>query len=226
MKKIFAILFLVHLTATIFAQTNTVKLHIRVPIQYEQQKADVSTPFGMREARANAVNFGTDVLLGYTGRRVEFYGGVGYFRNRFNIRREYDHQALNIGTDSIPFGTEALNYTYSLLRTPIGFSYSVFKKGTTQVRLGIEHFFNFSFRRKYNGAVPFSGARNTSTQFSYFGNSANLLLNLRIEQMEFGAYVRMLNNYKKDKFLKEDESETVMRYIDAFGISLTYSFSL
>lgn len=224
MKKIFATLFLQYLTTTLIAQTNNLKLHIRIPIQYEKQIANISTPFGVREARANAINFGTDILLVYSVKKIDFYGGVGYFRNKFNIRREYDHRALNAGSDSIPLGTEALNYSYALLRTPTGFTHIVFKKGKTQVQLGVEHIFNFSFRRKYNGAVPFNGARNTNTQFSYFGNSANLLANLKVQQIEFGAFVRVLNNYKMDRFLKENENETVVRYLDAFGISVLYSF--
>lgn len=215
-----------YLTTTLTAQTNNLKLHIRIPIQYEQQKANISTPFGVREAQANAINFGTDILLAYTVKKINFYGGIGYFRNRFNIRREYDHRALNAGSDSIPLGTEALYYTYSLLRIPTGFTHSVLKQGNTQVLLGVEHVFNFSFRRKYNGAVPYSGARNTNTQFSYFGNCANVVVNLKVQQMEFGAFIRVLNSYKKDRFLKENEDETVIRYLDAFGISVLYSFKL
>ncbi len=226
MKKGIAILFFLHFVAKASAQSNSVKFNIRVPVQFEQQKADVSTPFGVKEVRGNAVNFGADALLAYTVKKVELYAGLGYFRNRVNIRREYDHRALNPGIDSIPLGTEALNYTYSLFRIPTGLSYSVIKKGNSDLRIGIEHFFNFTFRRKYNGAVPFSGAKNTNTNFTYFGNSANLLVNLKFKQTEIGAFLRVFNSYKKDKYLKENENETVARSIDAFGINLKYSFTL
>lgn len=226
MKKSIAILFLLHFVAKVSAQSNGIRFNIRVPIQFEQQKADVSTPFGVKEVRGNTVNFGADALFGYTVKKVELYAGMGYFRNRVNIRREYDHQALNPGIDSIPLGTEALNYTYSLFRIPTGLSYSVTKKGNTDLRVGIEHFFNFSFRRKYNGAVPFSGAKNTNSNFTYFGNSTNLLVNLKFQQTEIGAFLRVFNSYKKDKYLKENENEAVIRYIDAFGINLKYSFTL
>ena len=155
---------------------------------------------------------------------------VGFFRNRFNIKRGYDHQTLNVGRDSFPIGTKTSNYTYSLLHLPVGFNFEISKIKTTSISVGIEHFFNFSFRRKYNGAVPFEGANTTYNGLKYFGNSSNLLINLSKQlhksKIEIEPYIRIYNKYKKDRFFKEDENETVTRYFDAFGIGFKYSFTL
>jgi hypothetical protein len=226
MKKTVFSLILLHFVITSFSQSNNIRLQLRIPFQYERQKAEISTPFGIKEQKANAINFGIDALMSYRINKVQFHGGAGFFRNRFNIKREYDHRALNAEIDSLPIGTDANNYSYSLLRFPIGASYQFAKIKDVQISVGAEHLFNFSFRRRYNGRVPFDGANTKYNGFTYFGNSAVLFLNFRLKQIEVEPYLRFFNQYKKDKFLKENENETIVRNFDAFGIAVRYSFTL
>ncbi|MCO6497161.1 MAG: hypothetical protein J5I50_05815 [Chitinophagaceae bacterium] len=226
MKKSTFFFIFVHLVIVSFSQSRDIKLQLRLPFQIENQKEQISNSLGTKELKANAVNFGIDALLNYSINKVDIHAGIGFFRNRFNLKREYDHRALNIGVDSLPIGTDAENYCYSLFRIPIGASYQVTNIKNTQVSVGAEQLFNFSFRRKYNGRVPFEGASTTYNGFTYFGNSSVLFVNFRSKHIEIEPYLRFYNQYKKDKFLKENENEKITRQLDAFGISIIYSFSL
>ena len=112
---------------------------------------------------------------------------------------------------------------------PLGISVEVLELKKMNINVGAEHFFNFSFRRKYNGRVPFEGANTVYKGFTYFGNSLNLFMNLsnhlQKNKIEVEPYIRIYNKYKKDRFLKENESETITRYFDSFGIGIKYSFT-
>lgn len=224
-ETILALVLLLHFGLAAFSQSSKIKAQLRIPIQYEQQKAAITTPFGIKEENANAVNFGIDALLNYNFDKVTFHAGAGFFRNRFNIKREYDHRALNVGRDSLPIATDADNYTYSLLRFLTGISYEVAKIKKVNVSIGLEHFFNFCFQRKYNGRIPFEGANTKYNGFTYFGNSAQLFFNFRKNRTALEPYVRIYNKYKKDRFLKEKENESIIRYFDAYGISIKYFFT-
>lgn len=226
MKKItLLLLFMCFLTIS-FSQSSKVQLQLRLPIQLDMQKAEIVLPLRIDEQKASTINFGLDVLIKYKIKKYSFYTGIGYFRNRFNIKRGYDHQALNIGTDSLPVGTDTKNYDYSLIRIPLGFTYEVLRNKNINVNVGAEFFNNFSFRRKYNGRLPFDGANTVYNGFNYFGNSLNFFLSLSKKNIEFEPYLRLYNSYKKDRFLKELETEKTTRYFDAIGISFRYSFTL
>jgi hypothetical protein len=232
MKKIVPILLFMHFANASLCQENDLQFALRLPIQYDLQRAEIPFSFGTEVQKAEAINFGIEALINYKIRKASIYTGVGFFRNRFNIKRGYDHQALNIGRDSLPIGTSTKNYTYSLLRLPLGFNLEILQIKNTRIGIGAEHFFNFSFRRKYNGAVPFEGANTVYNGVNYFGNSFNFFINLtRSLQksksiVEIEPYVRIYNNYKKDRFLKEKENENVVRSMDAFGVGIRYYFTL
>jgi hypothetical protein len=229
MKNFFLILCFLNSFNVSFSQNKNFEFKLRLPIQLDIQKAVVPFSFGNEVKKATAINFGFDALINYNTGKFFLYTGTGFFRNRFNIKRGYDHQALNIGRDSFPIGTDAENYTYSLFRVPLGITVEVSKLKNINIRVSAEHLFNFSFRRKYNGRVPFEGANTVYNGFTYFGNSLNLFINLsnhlQKNKIEVEPYIRAYNKYKKDKFLKENESETVTRYFDAFGIGIKYSFT-
>lgn len=229
MKKILLLLCFIHFVNVSLSQIKTFEFQLRLPIQLDLQKAVISFSYGDEVQHATAVNFGADALLNYNTGKFHLYSGAGFFRNRFNIKRGYDHQALNIGRDSFPIGTDAENYTYSLFRVPLGISVEVSGWKKVNINAGAEHFFNFSFRRKYNGRVPFEGANTVYYGFTYFGNSLNVFINLsnhlQKNKIEVEPYVRIYNKYKKDRFLKENESETITRYFDSFGIGIKYSFT-
>jgi hypothetical protein len=230
MKKIFLISLFVYSSNASFSQNRNLELQLRLPIQFDMQKAEITFSYGNEIKKANSFNFGFDALINYNNRKIFFNIGVGLFRNQFNIQRGYDHQALNIGRDSLPIGTDAKNYTYLIFRVPSGLSIEVSKLKNMDIKVGVEHFFSFSFQRKYNGRVPFEGANTVYHGFTYFGNSLNLFINLsnhlQKNKIEVEPYIRIYNRYKKDKFLKENENETVTRSLDAFGIGFKYSFTL
>ena len=213
-------------SAISFSQTKKLLIQVRLPIQLDFQKAEIIFPLITEIQKANTINFGFDALLNYRFSKFSFHTGIGFFRNRFNIKRGYDHQGLNIGVDSFPIGTDADNYNYSLLRLPIGASFTVIENKKIDFKIGIDFLNNFSFRRKYNGRVPFQGANTVYNGFNYFGNSLNLFISLSRKSIEIEPYVRIYNNYRKDRFLREKENETVSRYFDAIGLSIKYSFNL
>lgn len=232
MKKIIAILLFMHFINTSFSQKRDLRFALRFPIQYELQKAIIPFTWGNEIQKARAINFGLDALMNYKINNFSIYTGAGFFRNRFNIKRGYDHQALNKGRDSLPIGTQTHHYTYSLLRLPLGVRFEVAKIKNVQMGLGLEHLLNFSFCRKYKGTTPpIEDFNNTYKHINYFGNSANFLITIsRILQnknsIQAESYVRILNKYKKDRFLKENENENVTRNIDAFGVGIKYTFTL
>ncbi len=226
MKKIILFLLFILFSAISFSQTKKLSIQVRLPIQLDFQKAEIIFPLRTEIKKANTMNFGCDALLKYEFSKFSFHSGIGFFRNRFNIKRPYDHQALNIGVDSLPIGTYAFDYNYSLLRLPIGASFTFLENKKMNFNIGFDFLNNFSFKRRYNGRVPFEGANTVYNGFNYFGNSLNLFLSLSNKSFEVEPYVRIYNNYKKDRFLKENENEKITRYFDAIGLSIRYSFKL
>ena len=80
------------------------------------QKAEIIFPLRTEIQKANTINFGLDALIKLKMEKISLFAGMGYFRNRFNIKRGYDHQALNAGMDSLPIGTDTKNYNYSFIK--------------------------------------------------------------------------------------------------------------
>ena len=225
MKKATLLLLFIYLFKSSFSQTTKIQLQVRLPIQLDMQKAEETFTWGTKVHKANTVNFGLDALIKYKVEKFSFYTGIGFFRNRLNIKRGYDHQALNIGRDSLPIGTNTKNYNYSLLKLPLGLIFEILRTKKVHYSIGAEFINNFSFRRKYNGAIPFEGANTVYNGFNYFGNSVNLFTSISKKNIELEPYVRIYNIYKKDRFLKENENEKITRYFDAIGISILYSFN-
>lgn len=133
--------------------------------------------------------------------------------------------ALNIGRDSLPIGTSASNYTYSLLRLPVGISFICKENKKIKIKAGAEYIHNISFRRKYNGRVPFPGANTVYKGVTYFGNAVHIFASFSTTIIEIEPFVRVYNSYKKDRFLNEEENETITRHFDAIGISFRYTLS-
>lgn len=229
--KVIATASFVFLSLMSFSQTNNFNFELRLPIQHEAQKAELEYSYDTIVQKATQINFGLDALLKYKLGRISAYTGVGFFRNRFNVRRSYNHQALNTGRDSFPIGTFTKNYTYSIVRFPFGIGIDLATVKNINIGVGAAYFFNFSVRRKYNGAVPFRGANTAYNKVNYFGNSLNASINFSYSKrgknvVGIEPYIRIYNKYRKDRFLKEDESEFEERKFDAIGVSLRYSFTL
>lgn len=225
MKRILLLLVCTVIYTVTLAQSDKWQIKLRVPIQYEIQKAEISNSLRPQTLKGNAVNFGLDALINRKINKLSVFAGFGLFRNQFNIKRVYDHQALN-SADSLPIATGADNYVYSLLRFPHGVAYKMAQFSEITFSIGVEHNLSFSFRRKYNGRLPFQGANTIYKGSTFFGNSFNLLLNFKKKRVEAEPYIRLYNRYRKDRFLNENESEFVSRPIDAFGIALKYQFQL
>lgn len=226
MRKIVQIVLCIHLANVSVSQQKDLSFQLRFPVQYELQKAVIPFTWGNEIQKANAKNFGLDALMNYKINKFSIYTGAGFFRVRFNIKRFYDHQAFS--GDSLPIGIKAHHYTYSLLRLPFGVHFEISKIKNIQIALGLEHFFNFSLRRKYKGHTTIEGTNTAYNGINYFGNSANFLLtisnplpNKNLIQVE--PYVRIFNKYKKDRFLYENENESISRNFDAFGIGIKYT---
>jgi hypothetical protein len=216
----------VHLSAV--CQKHPLSVGIRLPGQWEYQKATIEYSFGKEVVSGNALNFGLDVLLERSGHPWKVYGGLGYFRNRINIHRQFDHEVFNPFRDSIPIATLTRNYTYYLFRIPTGVKYVLHRDSHQSIDVGVENNFNWSLKRKYDGPrAPSFENKNIYGQASFFGSTVNLLftyvINTKNTQLSVGPYVRLLNDYKKDFILFENKSENNTHYFDAIGIHLQYS---
>ena len=229
----FSVLNLIIANKKLFGQNNAPLFSVRISLQSDFQKdafQDVHFPFEFKEHSTTATNWGIDLL----GEKEIFnnwsvYIGTGYFRNKFNFKRFYDHQLLNIGRDSFLIGTSTSNYTFHLLRFPIGISYRLLEKNKYDVNLGIENVINFSFQQVYNGGKPFPGANDKYSKLRYYGNSILLFgcISKQVSQnsrLQIELYTRPLNIYKrKDLFLFENNSTPFTRTFDGIGLSLKYS---
>ncbi len=212
------------------AQLKETNFQIRVPLFFEIQKAEIT--YGPDQIqKATSLNFGIDGIIEKGIKKDISIGiGVGYYRNRFNIKRPYDHQSLE-PNDSLPILLTTKNYNYHLLRIPVYFKLIISNTSNYQVAVELEHSLNFSFKRKYNGRKPFPEARDYINELRFFGNTLSAFINIRkkITHKSFigiAPTLRLFNWYKKDKFLFENDNSTNRRVFDAFGFSFKYSVSL
>jgi len=207
----------------------SIRLNLQSDFQNEKFK-DVQYPFEYKNHSATQFNWGFDFLAEKEFYK-NFYGsiGVGYFKNKFNFQRAYNHLILNPGTDSVSIGTSTYNYTYNLIRFPFGISYQIKKNGDVSIRVGIEDCINFSFDQVYNGTKPFPGANNKIKKIDFFGN-AILLFGLFTKSMsknqflKVQPYVRVVNLYANNKeILYENNSNNFLKTTDAVGVSIIFS---
>ncbi len=222
--------------STAICQVKEYQYIIRISGQLDFQKESftaASFPFEFKEDKAITNNFGLDFLIEKKmGISINIHSGIGYYRNRFNFKRFYDHTLLNTGTDSVGIGTGTKNYTYHLIRLPFAVSYDISKKKNRNICIGIEAQTNFSFQQVYNGGVPFQGANNKYTSFQYFGNCFLIIVQIRKQlkqnsALEIAPYLRFLNIYKrKNPILFENTANYYTRTFDAVGLSIKYYFKL
>ena len=211
-----------------FTQNRSANFSIRVPIQNEVQNEEIT--YGPRHIeKGTAINFGVDGLIAFNlTNRLSFYTGLGYFRNRFNIKRPYYHQLINPGTDSLPILLLTKNYTYSLIRIPLALECKLKESQKLNLSVGLEHYFNISFKQKYNGSKPFQGANASYTSLKYFGNSIHLLFSISFggtsnKVFALQPYTRVLYAYKEDGFLFDRIPEHNKKYFDAIGVAFKYN---
>lgn len=219
---------LIAFSLTSKSQNNPFKVSLRIPIQYEWQQASAEYSWGQKILKATQANYGIDLLLSKRPGKTIVFGGVGYFRHKVNIQRPYNWQVLNPSQDSLAFSLTADNYTYSLARIPLGVKYTLPDSWGIVRYIGIEHLFNFSFSRKYQGP-KYPGSENKRySHANYFGNSVNLMVTFsaghKRETLLIEPYVRIYNKHKKDFLLFEREYEKYTRWFDAIGANFTYTF--
>lgn len=157
---------------------------------------------------------------------LSFYFGLGYFRNKFNFRRQY-LPFLSGSNDSVPIGVATYNYTYHIFRIPLGITQRVGGRPGHEISAGLENVVNFSFNKSYHGS--FNADPNTSKgEFRFYGNSLFLQLQFLkslpgVSTLHLIPYVRILNWYnQKDEVLKEEKNYT-LKAADSIGMSLKYS---
>lgn len=233
MKSCFIYVVCISLALDGFGQTRKVIISARISSQLDFQKSSFKNsqfPFEYKEQTSQKINWGLDVLAERKLSKSWYLnGGLGYYKNTFNFKRAYDHRLLNAGTDSIPIGTSTNNYTFHLLRFPIGIGYQVYKNNRYLFNVGLEHIVNFSFAQNYNGSKAAPDASTTRHKFEYYGNSVVLIgritkASTKSRQIHLEPYIRVLNFYNdKNDVLFEYGSKPVTRYIDAFGLSIKFS---
>ena len=225
--KILATLLIIPFTV-MAQQQQKISFCLRIPITIESQEAEIT--YGPREIQKNnSLNFGMGCIASLQiSKQVSVSAGLGYFRERFNIKRPYNHRALNAGRDSVLILLVTRNYNYHLLEIPVGVNYS-FSKKKNSTRIGIQYVPAFSLSSSYNGGVPFPNANTTRNATYFFSHSVNLSVAFpfTISNLKFSMdpFVRIMHTYKKDILLYENENETISKNLDAFGVALTYQFS-
>jgi hypothetical protein len=210
------------------AQEQAVSLSVRVPVQLEFQKAVIT--YGRDEIQKNtAFNFGIESLIeGRISTRISVSAGVGYFRQRFNIKRQYDHMSLNPGIDSLPYGSKTSNYDYHLLRAPVGVRYFI-SPVASSLSLSLDYIPSFSVSSKYNGKQHIPNANQKQKKFMFFSHALNVSIRIPVygkawNHFNIEPYLRILHIYKKDAIFFEHSSETITRSFDAIGVSFAYQF--
>lgn len=230
----FLIMICILLSNTVAAQKKSILISTRISLQSDCQKANFKSipPDTTIRHSTTTLNWGFDLLSEkYLTKNLGIYLGIGYYKNTFNFIRGYDHELLNIGTDSIGIYTRTHNYTYHLFRVPVGFTYSFKKQKKYLFSISVEDILNFSFKQVYNGAKPFPNANNKYSNFKYYGNSVLLLFRVSKQLssssfLQLAPYIRVSNIYqKKDKFLYEYDTKPYSRFFDAIGLSVEYSFN-
>jgi hypothetical protein len=219
---------------TVNAQNKDFEFSTRISFQSDFQKAYFNSipPDTSKQHSATAINWGIDLLIEKNlNRKFSVYVGVGYFRNKFNFKRDYDHALLNIGTDSLPIGTRTNNYIYHLFRIPIGIECKLKEIKNYTFSVGVENIISFSFEQIYNGGKPFPDANNKYSTFQYYGNSIMIFgsVSKKISKNSFLKlipYTRVSNIYRrKDRFIYEEKGKPYSMIFDSIGLSLEYSFN-
>ena len=212
------------------AQKSDLSLSVRMPIQIDFQKAEIT--YGPYKIQNNtAFNFGVESILeSGVFARVSVSAGLGYFRQRFNIKCPYDHQILNPGTDSLPIVVSTSNYDYNLLRLPIGARY-FFSSTASSLSFGIEYIPAFSMSGVYNGGKPFESARYKQTKFAFYSHALTLsarvpLKTKSVNRFNIEPFIRIIHSYKGDPVLFENDDQMIVRSFDAIGVIIAYQFNI
>jgi hypothetical protein len=216
------------------AQKNTWSIGFQVPLQCDFEKELVAYPFASypQEQTKTVLNYGADILIEKKfGNRLEVFTGLGYLSKKFDLKRFYNHQLLNQGHDSINIGTSVRNYVYKFARLPLGVSYTIKRQGKMAYNVGGDFFINYTFKKIYNGGLPYPGANNKLSKFQYSGNTVDVFLNAslqinRTSFLEIEPYVQVFDIYKQDEVLYEDPGESITHHFDAIGLRVKYSLSL
>jgi hypothetical protein len=204
-----------------------VNLNLSIPNYLVFNEANTHfRPDSIRTGRS--FNYGLDATVTIPLSRVKLHLGAGYLRNRVNINRPYNSGLLNPGRDSILILQGVNFYRYDILRFPIGISYNLSHSYPSSA-IGLQHFFNISFNRKYNGQEFYENQNFSHQSFDYLGNSLELFVNVPIYQsgkliVSAQPFIRVLNRYKEDIYLYEYGKETLRRNFDAFGIAFFLTF--
>jgi hypothetical protein len=206
------------------AQTKTVSFAVRLPVQLDFQKTEGG------ERKGTAVNFGINGIAMFgIGNQLSAFAGIGYFRERFNIKRSYNHGALNPGP-SLSILLYTNHYDYHLLTLPTGISYALTNKSPS-ISLGAEYIPGFKFLSSYPGKKPFPDANTTKSGFSFFSHQVNLSVTIPVtigssHRFALQPFVRLLQSYKNDAILDKYSTRNEMntRMLNAVGISFNYQF--
>jgi hypothetical protein len=212
------------------AQTRKISFVVRVPVQLDFQKVQVHSAWG-QEQKNTGVNFGINGIAMFgISNQLSGFAGIGYFRERFNIMRAYDHGELNPGRPIPLFLLYTDQYDYHLLTLPAGISYALTKKRSS-VSLGVEYIPGFRFFSSYTDQQHFQDENTSQSGFSFFSHQVNMSVTIPLtvgssHRFSLQPFVRLLQTYKKDPALYENENGTYTRMLNAVGVSFNYHFSL
>ncbi|HEY5462881.1 MAG TPA: hypothetical protein VIJ95_06465 [Hanamia sp.] len=205
---------------------------IEEQIDFQKEAFALGFPGIITTHKETTFNYGLDILaIKKINFKLDLYGGMGFFRNKFNFSKYYNYQLLNPG-DSIPLGLATKNYVYSLLRVPLGINYYLKSFKSKKISLSMENILNFSFLQIYNGAKTSFNFKNKMKKFKFYGD--NFLIKINLEQcikssncLMISPYIRIFNLYNhNDPVLYQNRASTYIRWVDAIGLSMQYSFNL
>lgn len=217
-----------------FAQEKPLSFGFRLlgQIDFQKESYALGFPNVVKEHRKTVFNYGLDMLaIKKVNSKVDLYTGVGFFRNKFNLSRYYNHQLLNPSNDSTPLGLATKNYAYYLLRIPLGINLYLMSFGNTKISLSTDNVLNFSFLQIYNSTQTFYNSHNKLKKFKFYGD--NILISLNIQYYMNGGrslvispYVRVFNLYNhNDPVFYNNDRLNYVRWVDAIGLSMGYFFN-
>jgi hypothetical protein len=212
------------------SQSRKDNLHVTISVPVQNDYQEMVSGASQTKQLATAVNFGLRLQLhANVSRHVSVSAGIGYFRERFNIRRGYDHVQLNLGRDSFLVYTLTKYYAYRLLEFPLTFTF-LFTPNIRSAGLSLTYIPAFSISTLYEGGVAIYGANKVYSGTRFYSHSVLVsgLIPVTVGRRYFSIepYIRVVRSYKKDKYLYENPNEYTNRSLDAIGVSFAYHLSV
>jgi hypothetical protein len=198
-------------------------LGISLPMQYEWHKFNINYgPPSIRDHEFSDQNLTFGIGLSYDhqySKRVYGHVGVTYIPYKSKINRTYNRKYWNDFTALIYYTN---NTKYSLLSFPVGLDVLINHQRDNQLLIGNSVNVNVVLKKEY-GYGSTSDALNTSYLFG-FSDQLNLKYRRTLKDkffIEANPFIRVIEKWRKDEVLFENQNEYHNLLFNAVGINFT-----